>query len=86
MQEDRLSPKQVALVAKFKRQHALTASCVLAANKGLYQALVDGALYDKKLRKWMRHKDLLNHPDPEIRKPNLGDSVKDKMTPRGRIS
>ena len=68
LQEDRLSPKQVELSATHKRRQALTASCALAANESLYSALIAGAVYDQKLEKWMRHKDLINHPDPETRK------------------
>ena len=62
-------------------------------NKDLYQALIAGAVYDKKLGKWVRHKDLLNHLDLEIRKLWTGDGekefgrlTKDTLTPRGRIS
>ena len=64
-QEDRLGPKQVAVSSNVKRQRALSASCALAANKSLYLALIAGAVYDQKLGKWMRHKYLLNHPDPD---------------------
>ena len=77
LQEALLSLKQVALAAKTKRQRALTAGCALAANKGLYAALIAGAVYDQKLGKWMRHKQLINHPDPEIRKLWMGGNEKE---------
>ena len=44
-----------------------TAACALAANRSLHAALVAGAVYDQTLEKWMRHKQLINHPDPKIR-------------------
>ena len=83
-QEAQLSPKQVALAAATKRQSALTAACALAANKSLHAALVVGAVYDQKLGRWMRHKQLINHPDPEIRKLWVDDNEKEfyKTLPR----
>ena len=33
----------------------------------LHTALLAGAIWDPDLNKWMRYKDLINHPDPEIR-------------------
>ena len=75
-QEPQLNPKQVALAAKTKRQRALTAGCALAANKSLHSALVAGAVYDQKLGKWMRHKQLINHPYPDIRKLWVGGNEK----------
>ena len=65
-QEARLSPRQVALSATVKQHRALLAAGALAANKSLHAALIAGAVYDQKLGKWMRHKQLINHPDPEI--------------------
>ena len=75
-QEDRLSPRQVALATKTKQQQALTASCPLAADKGLHLALIAGAVYDQKLGKWMQHKQLISHPDPKIRKLWAGGNEK----------
>ena len=48
-------------------RYPITSACALAANKSLYSALIAGAVYDQKLEKWMRHKDLINHPDAETR-------------------
>ena len=67
-QEECLSPKQVALMAKTQQQGALTASCALAANTSLHLALIAGAIFDQKLGIWMRYMDLINHLDLDIRK------------------
>ena len=34
----------------------------------LHTALLAGAIWDPDLNKWMRYKDLINHPDPAIRR------------------
>jgi hypothetical protein len=35
-------------------------------NRALHTALLAGAIWDPDLSKWMRYKDLINHPDPAI--------------------
>ena len=77
-QEALLSPKQVALAAKTKIQRTLTGGCELAAYKGLHAALVVGTVYDQNLGKLMRHKQLINHPDSEIRKQWVGGNEKEQ--------
>jgi hypothetical protein len=36
-------------------------------NQALHTALLAGAIWDPDLSKWMRYKDIINHPDPIIR-------------------
>ena len=67
-----LTPKQVREVLRpYKRDTSRRAN-LATLNDGispqeLRRALIAGAIYDPVLKSWMRYKDLINHPNLEIR-------------------